>query len=119
MIFDFENFGKKNLVIDRINCIFEMADVSIYYVIIFVQLVLTGMIYEFYLINLGWGTKLLFNLIYPFIPESGQKRLNYFSASETPKELAKRIDEKWIPSNLGGQGRDLKELLSEYDYDPL
>jgi hypothetical protein len=69
--------------------------------------VLTGIVNEFYLINLGWGTKMLFNLVYPFIPPSGQQRLNYFDYSSTPKELAKRVDPDSIPSNLGGTGKPL------------
>ena len=66
----------------------------------------------FLIVNANWAGKMLYNVIYPFIPVTARANLSVTSPADTSNYLLERIDASELPIEFGGTGGS---ILESYD----
>ena len=81
MIWDFKDISRGNIDVKIVAGIMEVAN-----------LVFTGQSSGFIIINANWMGKIIYNLIYPFIPIQARANLSVSSEADTPALLLEKND---------------------------
>jgi len=105
MVWDFKDISRSNIDVNIVSGIMQVSN-----------LVFSGMSSGFMIVNANWAGKLVYNLIYPFIPVTARANLSVSNADETPILLLERNHPDQLPHEFGGTGCSIEDSYNSLEF---